>query len=64
MTFEKTHRLLKGKKVLNGFESGIFSIKKQTQGKWHPLDLGCLAKVCDLKVSDENINYSAQNINF
>ena len=39
-------RLLKGRQnVLNGFESKIFPIEKQTKG--HPLDLVCVAKVSD-----------------
>ena len=36
--------------VLNGFESGIFLIKKQAQGKVHLLDLPHIAKVSERKV--------------
>ena len=46
MTFENAHRLLKGKqKVFSVIESGIFLIKKQTQGKRHPLDLALLVSL-------------------
>ena len=38
LTFESALRLLIGRqKVLNGFESKIFPVRKQTQGKGHPL---------------------------
>ena len=38
LTFESALRLLIGRqKVLNGFESKIFPIRKQTQEKGHPL---------------------------
>ena len=45
---------LRGKqKVLNRFERGIFTIKKQTQGKRHPLVLADRAvTVSDRKFSD------------
>ena len=36
--------------VLNGFESGIFLINKQAQGKVHLLDLPHVAKVSERKV--------------
>ena len=46
MPFENAHRLLKGRqKVLNGFESGMISIKKQTQEKEHTLELGGMVEV-------------------
>ena len=51
LTFESALRLLIGRqKVLNGFESKIFPIRKQTQGKGHPLQLAQVARVA--KVSD------------
>ena len=46
--FENAKRTLKGKQnVLNCFESKIFPIGKQTQGKRRLFDLACVAKVSD-----------------
>ena len=46
--FWKRNRLLKGRQiVLNGFESKIFAIGKQPQGKRRPLDLACIAKISE-----------------
>ena len=40
LNFENAHTFNRGRqKLFNGFESGIFSIRKQTQGKGHSLDL-------------------------
>ena len=50
LTFEEIYRFLKARqKFINGFESGIFSIKEQAQGKGYPFDLARVAKVSDRK---------------
>ena len=56
LTFENAYKILGGKqKVFNGFESEIFSIKKQTQGKEHPLDLAHVPQVA--MVIKQNVYY-------
>ena len=53
LTFENAYILRGKQKLLNGFESGIFSIKKQTQGKENLLDLARAAHIAPVaKVSD------------
>ena len=49
LTFENAYRFLKRRhKFLNDFESGIFPIKKQTQGKGHPSGLAHVASVAEV----------------
>ena len=50
MTFENANRLLKEiQKLLNGFKSKMFLIRKETKGKGHLLDLAKRLKISTSK---------------